>query len=140
MTRRRTSRRLRSNTRRRTSRRLRSNAQDETREISVYYEIVTPESAEDGEAAERGELEPIILTHDDLDEDDPSWVDAAIRALRHENVGSLEADSYGLGAVPRWFREVDGDTDYSTGAVTTRSFHPKGFTRGEMIELGRRLR
>jgi hypothetical protein len=60
--------------------------------------------------------------------------------LRYKNVGALEADSYGRGAVPSWFSEVDGDTDYSTGAVTTRSFHPKGFTREEMIELGRRLR
>ena len=126
--------------RRRTSRRLRPNAQDETREISVYYQIVTPESAEDGEAAERGELEPIILTHDDLDEDDPSWVDAAVRALRYKNVGALEADSYGRGVVPRGFYEVDGDEDYRTGAIITRSFHPKGFTREEMIELGRRLR
>jgi len=128
--------RLYKNARRRTS--LRRNAQDETREIKVYYEIVTPESAEEGDAAERGEDEPIVLTRDDLDEDEPSWVDAAVRAISY-NAGALEADTYGRGAVPSWFIEVDGHTDYRTGAETRRSFHPRGFSREEMIEMGRRL-
>lgn len=126
------------NSRRRTSRRLRANAQNETREIKVYYEIVTPESAEEGDFAETGELEPIVLTHDDLDEDEPSWVDAAVRAIS-DNAGALEADAYGRGAVPSWFIEIDGSTDYRTGANTRRSFIPKGFTPEEMVEMGRRL-
>jgi hypothetical protein len=129
---------VRANSRRRTSRRLRANEQDETREIKVYYEIVTPESAEEGDVAESGELSPIVLTHDDLDEDEPSWVDAAVRAISN-NAGALEADSYGGGAVPRWFTEIDGSTDYRTGAETRRSFHPQGFSRSEMAEMGRRL-
>ena len=81
---RRTSRRLRRNSRRnsrrRSSRRLRANEQDETREIKVYYEIVTPESAEDGEAEERGVLSPIVLTLEDLDEGE-TFVDAAVRKI-----------------------------------------------------------
>jgi hypothetical protein len=138
---RRTSRRLRRNSRRnsrrRSSRRLRANEQDETREIKVYYEIVTPESAEDGEAEERGVLSPIVLTLEDLDEGE-TFVDAAVRKISY-NAGALEADSYGRGAVPSSFYESDGDIDHRTGAETRRSFHPQGFSRSEMIEMGRRL-
>jgi hypothetical protein len=129
------SRRLRRNSRRRTS--LRRNEQDETREIKVYYEIFTPESVEEGEAEERGELSPIVLTLEDLDEDE-TFVDAAVRKISY-NAGALEADSYGRGVVPRSFYESDGDIDHRTGAETRRSFHPQGFSRSEMAEMGRRL-
>lgn len=128
---------MRRTSRRSTSRRLRKNEQDETREIKVYYETVTPESAEEGDVAEAGELSPIILTLEDLD-DDETFVDAAVRKISYD-AGALEADSYGGGAVPRWFTEIDADIDYRTGAETRRSFHPQGFSRSEMTEMGRRL-
>lgn len=113
---------------------------DDTRLVLVTYDVVTPESAEDGDVAERGWLEPILITREDLDEDDPSWVDATLRVLRNEHVGAVEADSYGHGVIPRWFTEADGDENYATGAVTRRSFHPEGYTREELVALGKALR
>ena len=113
---------------------------DTCRLINVTYDVVTPESAEEGDVEERGWLEPILITREDLDEDEPSWVDATLRALRNENVGAVEADTYGHGVIPRWFAEVKGDVDNSTSAVTYRSFHPEGYTREELIALGKALR
>ena len=106
--------------------------------INITYEVITPESAAEGDVAERGWLSPLLITTEDLDEDDPSWVDATIRALQNEGIGSVEADS--SHGTPRWFTEIDGNMDYQTGAETRRSIHPEGFTKAEMDALGKALR
>jgi hypothetical protein len=111
---------------------------DACRLINITYEVITPESAAEGDVAERGWLSPLLITADDLDEDDPSWVDATIRALQNEGIGSVEADS--SHGTPRWFTEIDGDMDDQTGAETRRSIHPEGFTKSEMDALGKALR
>jgi hypothetical protein len=118
---------------------------DTCRLINVTYDVVTPESAEDGDVAERGWLEPILITREDLEEDrDQDWVEdwvaATLRILQHEGVGAVGADTYGRGAVPSWFTEVDGDVDDATGAVTRRTFHPEGYNRDELVALGKALR
>ncbi len=111
---------------------------DVCRTIDVTFDTVTPESAENGDIASRGWKASILLTREDLDDDNPSWVDAACYALRYANCGSLEADS--SHGEPRWFTEADGDPDYRTGEETRRSFHPRGFTSEEMLALGAKLR
>lgn len=111
---------------------------DTCRLINITFEVVTPESAEEGDVEERGWLSPILITTEDLDEDEPSWIDATVRALRDEGIGSVEADS--SHGTPRWFSEIDASVDYSTGAETRRSIHPEGFTKAEMDELGKALR
>jgi len=114
---------------------------DECRVINVTYDIVTPESAEEGDVAERGWDDSMLITPDDLDEDDGiGWVEAAAKKLRYESGGSLEADS--SAGVPRWFTETDVVQDrgyFERGEERRRSFHPEGFTDAEMVVLAKEL-
>lgn len=84
----------------------------------VTYEVVTPESAADGDAAERGYARPHgwqwpgeTMTAED--------VEACAMSLREAAgmVGMVED----CGA---WFCEVDGRPNYRTGAETRYSLHP----------------
>jgi hypothetical protein len=92
---------------------------DSKREIFVAYEVVTPESAEEGDVEERGE--------DRTDEITPSfdetYVDAAINYLKHE--GALYRTNR-----DEWF-DGPSDTNYQTGAETTYTYHLKGFAKAE---------
>ena len=84
----------------------------------VTYDIVTPESAEDGGVAERGFVLP------------GSWrvdIETAMADTEGEYGMSLR-EALRL-VYPRedcgcWWSESDGDTDYRTGGVETRSLHP----------------
>ena len=76
--------------------------------IRKSYEIITPESAEAGEAEEQGWE----------DEDGTEYTVAeAIRLLRHTEPSSSRFH-HGV-----WYSDADGDTDYRTGAVTRYSYH-----------------
>ena len=77
----------------------------------VTYEIVTPESAEVGDAESRG----FVLPGGWRTEDPSEGLMSLREALR---LADPTEDSGG------WFSEVDGRTDYRTGAVETRSIHP----------------
>lgn len=79
----------------------------------VTYEIVTPESAAEGDAEERGFLLPGAwkVAADSSEDVNMSLREALALCSPQEDCG-------------RWLSEVDGDTDYRTGAVTTRSLHP----------------
>ena len=98
----------------------------------VTYEIVTPDSAEHGDVAERGFMLP------------GHW-----RVSSGRNAGLTLREATRLAAPQedsgRWWSEVDGRQHYATGAVETRSIHPPrnitpssyarvsrvlGFTRG----------
>ena len=92
--------------------------------FSVTYEIVTPESAEDGDVAESG-----LLAH------------GVTLAEAISEMGGLPLDlaassSY---AHPRvWFEERDGDTDFRTGAETRRALHlPEGITEASRRRIAR---
>jgi len=102
--------------------------------INMTYEIVTEESAAEGDA-ERGWLLPsILIRNDDRERDDDvveSWAEAAARFIGDERPGPLEADtSHG---VPSWFFETREDYGES------RHFVPEGFTDHEMLELAKLL-
>lgn len=77
----------------------------------VTYDIVTPESAEDGEADERGWINASGWHLEDRPE--PMSLREALRRCGpgFENSG-------------RWFTESSSDTDYRTGSEETRSLHP----------------
>lgn len=77
----------------------------------VTYEIVTPESAEQGDAESRGYVQPGEWRTDDASE-------AGMRLREAMRLCSPQHDC------GRWFSEEDGRTDYRTGAVETRSIHP----------------
>lgn len=92
--------------------------------MSKTYQVVTPESAEQGDFSDQGfEYEG--------NEFDTLWdVAEEIR-----NAGATELSSSGEASPHDWYSTVDGDTDYKTGAETTYSFHPKDLTPEEAKEL-----
>ena len=84
----------------------------------ITYEIVTPESAEHGDAAERGYVSAGFKFPLEI-------VDMA----RDRNVLSFDLRSAvnqlgGVENAGRWFVEVDGRINYQTGAETRYSLHP----------------
>lgn len=74
--------------------------------VRETYEIVTPESAELGDAEERGFIDEV-------------GTDYTFREL----VELLECTEFSGGD---WFTAYDYDTDYRSGAVESRSYHPAG--------------
>ena len=84
----------------------------------VTYEIVTPESAEYGDAAERGFVTP-GERYDDIDTAMKQPHDAYDMSLR-EAIGL----AYPQEDSGSWWSEVDGRHDYRTGAEERRSIHP----------------
>jgi hypothetical protein len=81
--------------------------------IAVTYEIVTPESAEEGDAAERGWE----------DEQGAEYtLSEAIEKLR-----GLEPSSTAFHPGV-WYSDCDGDTDYRTGEVKYLSYHLVDFS------------
>lgn len=84
--------------------------------FNVTYEIVTPKSAEQGDVAARGFIVEDVSLREALRECDPT-----------QDSGS-------------WFDEVDGRTNYRTGAVETRSLHPpRSITKASYRRLARLL-
>lgn len=82
----------------------------------VTYETITPESAEHGDAEERGFMLP------------GGWREQAVIGADTSGVGMTLRDALQLCSPQedcgRWLSEVDGDTDYQTGAETYCSLHP----------------
>lgn len=75
---------------------------------AVTYEIVTPESAEQGEANERGYAEHGCTLRE------------AVAYMCGE--GGLEASDSEAG-LARWLTAYNTDEDYATGAETSHSLH-----------------
>jgi hypothetical protein len=84
--------------------------------VRITYEVVTPESAEEGDAAERGWI----------DEDGTDYtVEDAIQLLQ----GKEPSSSHFHPGV--WYSDIDGDVDLRTGAETRQSYHLDGFSEDE---------
>ena len=78
--------------------------------FAVTYEIVTPDSAEHGEAEETGYVAP------------GQWHDNEPTLMTLREAMRLCSPAYDCG---RWWTETSEDRcDYRTGAVETRSIHP----------------
>lgn len=101
--------------------------------VSKTYEVVTPESAEEGDVEDRGfEYEKTKMSLRDL-----------IREI--EDLGSFEFDSSpmtiaeivrrGNAGASLTLYTMDSDTDYGTGAETSYALHVKGSPRA-MKRLG----
>jgi hypothetical protein len=83
--------------------------------FKVTYEIVTPESAEQGDAEERGFIAQGVTLREAL---------KAVRDTRTSRVGGvecIECDEYPIRA-PRWVTVQNG-MEYETGACESRSLH-----------------
>lgn len=103
-------------------------------QFHITYEIVTPESAEHGDAAELGYAMPGGWQFE-LDSMTPEDIEACALDLR-QAVGMMSSceDS------GRWFTETDSDPDYSTGAETRRSLHcPDSITGASYRRVARLL-
>lgn len=108
----------------------------------MTYEIITPESAEQGDVAEHGYCEPggwLYPFPGSPDEPNPGPAYVSLRAALRD-LGSLEpSDSDYLDA--RWWGEVDGTVDYSTGAETRKSLHiPDNITPSSRRRINRLIK
>jgi hypothetical protein len=100
--------------------RVKEDALENTRRIRITYEIVTYESAEHGDAAERGFEDEDGVPFDHVGE--------AIEWLNKEGIAeasSSDIDHFG------WLIGHH-DQDFRTGDTKTKSYHPVGFTDDEM--------
>jgi hypothetical protein len=98
--------------------------------ILVSYDIVTPESAEEGDVAERGWIddEGASMEPDEYDiEVGRTVVDKAIKFLCYDGATEPSSDPFSSGT---WYT-TEGDQDYRTGATEYRAYHLKDFTREE---------
>jgi hypothetical protein len=84
--------------------------------ILTTYDIVTPESAEEGDTADCGWIDDEGVKHS---------VQSAIAMLKH---CEPSATHFWRGT---WYTVYDYHTDYATGAVESRSYHLKGFSEVE---------
>lgn len=96
--------------------------------ITITYEIVTPESAEHGDAEERGWIdeEGVDMTPDQYDlEDGETAASKAVEFLQNEGASEPSSSAFHDGV---WYSTPDGNQDYRTGATEYRSFHLNDFT------------
>ncbi len=104
--------------------------------FSVTYEIVTPESAEHGDAEERGYIMPGEWRYDindpSLEHEKQDYTMTLREAL------TLASPDCDCGA---WFAESgESRVNYRTGAVEQRSIHPpRNITRSSYNRLARLL-
>jgi hypothetical protein len=95
--------------------------------FSITYDIVTPESAEDGDVADSGFLVEGVTFREAMDE------------LRWYRGGHVEADSYPV-RNPRWFTFIAASENYATGEVTSYSLHiPEHITEASRQRIARLL-
>lgn len=105
--------------------------------FTVTYDVVTPESAEYGDAAERGFASPGGWKQEDRPE--PVTLREALRAAGSRG-GGPSRRGYGFEDCGRWFATVDADQDYRTGEETTYAIHPpKGITPSSYRRVSRLL-
>lgn len=113
--------------------------------IAVTFDVVTPESAADGDIASSGwdtapdgdEIDwdtDADGTSDDGSETETSLVAAAVKYIRY-SAGAVEASSYPRWHRGTWYRECDPRQDrdhFERGIDRFRSYHLRGFTEGEL--------
>lgn len=104
--------------------------------IKTTYDVVTPESAEQGDFADQGWIDDDVghdcfPDSDDMEEGLTS-VDLAIRFLTQN--GPLEASSSAFHPGV-WYTQSDGSVNYCTGAQTRYSFHLHDFTSEAQAEI-----
>ena len=107
---------------------------------AITYDIVTPESAEEGDVAERGwvqKYEPLKVYEYDYEDEDESESDVLVRRmatiLRHEGADDREYNNDGLTYVTR-------NEDYRTGEVETHYYHLDGWTPSQIAQIKRLVR
>lgn len=111
----------------------------EEKRILTTYEVITPESAEAGDAEERGwhDEEGHSCEPDEYDKEDGlSAVDIAVKFLRNKGACHASSSHFHAGV---WY-STEGEQDYRTCAETTYSFHLKGFSAQEEKDIWTKLK
>lgn len=107
--------------------------------IRKTFEIVTPESAAQGDAADRGweDEQGYPIEPDEIDIEEYGDESAAAVALAVKHIGKcVEASDYPKCSLGRtWYTSADGDTDYHTGAETRYSWFLVGFSDEEQLAI-----
>ena len=107
--------------------------------LCFTYDVVTPESAEDGDVAERGFYESggwqyqVPGTGDVYEK--PVWKPGKLRCFI-----KTARDLGCAGDCGRWFESGGEDTDYRTGETTSYAAHIEGCTRSTYARIARLLR
>lgn len=108
-------------------------------QFHVTYEIVTPESAEHGDAAERGFAMPggwQYAMPDDMCGPAAAQFKSEHALELREAIGMMSCCE----DCDHWFSETDSDIDYATGAETRRSLHcPDSITPASYDRVARLL-
>ena len=100
--------------------------------FTLTYEIVTPESAEYGDAAERG-------FRDERGNRYAEPVAVPLRAALN-TLGSMEPNDSECESA-RWWSEIDGAENYRTGAHEYRTLHlPDGITPASRARVNRLIK
>lgn len=109
------------------------------RKIRKSFEVVTPESAEQGDAAERGwedeEGTAIDPDADDVEEYGDESVAAVALAVRHIGHCVEASDAPTCHPGHTWYTSADADVDYRTGAETRYSWFLDGFSDAEQLAV-----
>ena len=98
--------------------------------FNVTYEIVTPESAEHGDAEERGYIAKSVTLREALE------LVFETRTSQCEGVTAIEADEYPVSS-PSWITVSNG-SEYLTGASENRAIHfPDTMTAATRLRVAR---
>jgi len=109
------------------------------RRIRISYDVVTEESARDGDFAENGweNEEGVCIAPDEWEVDGAGSELAVVVKLAAGIIGHcVEASDY-----PRchsghtWYTEIDAEPDYEDGSEKRRSFHLDGFSEEEELAI-----
>ncbi len=103
--------------------------------IATTYQVVTPESAEQGDYADQGweDEDGESMVPDEYDvEEEKTAVDKAVEFLTDK--GGLEPSSshFNTGV---WYSTIDPERDFHSGEEKYYSFHLKGFTPEEEAQI-----
>ena len=93
--------------------------------MRITYEIVTPESAEQGDAEERGFVEPrfnLFVPIDEVMGNEGEWPKESLEWTLQE--AELFLGRKGMEDSGRWFTTADPERNFQTGAETYYSLHP----------------
>lgn len=115
------------------------NLSDSDKKITTSYYVVDEESAEMGDAKERGwyDKEGESMTPDEFDDEDVTAVDKAVEFLLKNGATVPSSSNPGPNL---WFSTPDPDRDYSSGEDTYYDYHLNGFTPEEVIEIFNRIK
>jgi len=97
--------------------------------VRITYEVITPESAENGDAEERGFIAPGLFNfrvpvEESLNKED--WPDGSLDwDLR---AAEIYLGRGGMEDSGRWFTTTSPEQNFRTGADTFYSLHPSGNT------------